>query len=308
MSEGEGTIVKLVALDIPDDPGELGRWMDQRLVGADFAAFVAELNAVHPVENSPGRSLPEVLGDRQADILAGGLSGLPSATLSELLRQPGLLVALQEFVLAHGGPYWQQLLSEQTQVSILEQRGRQRLSVFFPDPTTTRGPSAQGRSKWYRRPWVVALATAAAVLVAVSPFLRLPDLGGQGRSSVGWGWEKLDAREEQGSSAAYLEQLAAAAGEWFQQPQDTPAGLSRRLGEFRAGCSTLIFAEHRPLSPEDRRWLLRNCRRWAARLDELRAALENGKEVAAVRTEADDAVRQMMAALRSRADSTRQPG
>ncbi len=37
----------LVMADIPDDPAALPAWLDERLVGLDLGALVAELEAVH---------------------------------------------------------------------------------------------------------------------------------------------------------------------------------------------------------------------------------------------------------------------
>ena len=48
---------------------------------------------------------------------------------------------------------------------------------------------------------------------------------------------------------------------------DDPIDLARRIGEFRQGCSVLILSPHKPLSGQDRAWLVGKCRAWAAKLD-----------------------------------------
>ena len=39
--------MKLVALEIPDDPALMPGWLESHLVNTDFAALVADLKAVH---------------------------------------------------------------------------------------------------------------------------------------------------------------------------------------------------------------------------------------------------------------------
>jgi hypothetical protein len=101
--------------------------------------------------------------------------------------------------------------------------------------------------------------------------------------------------------AAYLDRLADAAADWFRARPDEPIALARRLAELREGCSVLILSEHRPLSPEDRTWLVERCRSWAAKLDAHLTAVEAGEDPAKVRAAADETVNRLIAALRERA-------
>jgi hypothetical protein len=102
-------------------------------------------------------------------------------------------------------------------------------------------------------------------------------------------------------STDYFNQLANAAQEWSKKQPDDATGLARRLLEFRQGCSTLILAEHRPLSPEDRRWLVKNCQEWAQEIDHELTDLEAGKNPAEIRRRADATVRQLVDALQKKA-------
>jgi hypothetical protein len=103
------------------------------------------------------------------------------------------------------------------------------------------------------------------------------------------------------SPSVYLHALADAAGDWFsKRPNDAP-GLARRINEMRRGCSTLILAEHRPLSDADRDWLRERCRAWAGKFDKSLAELEGGKDVRKVRAEMDATVNQLIKAIRARA-------
>jgi hypothetical protein len=105
---------------------------------------------------------------------------------------------------------------------------------------------------------------------------------------------------------AYLERLADSATEWYQErpdDPDDPVALARRIGDFRQGCSVLILAEHEPLPAEDRKWLAEKCRAWAAKLDSHLAAVEAGEDPRKVRAGVDETVRNLVEALRQRAQS-----
>jgi hypothetical protein len=156
-----------------------------------------------------------------------------------------------------------------------------------------------------RRPWLIGLATAASLLAVLLAYDRLrprpPD--GAVAAQGGWGWSRPDALPRAVPPAAYLNRLADEAAEWFGVRPEEPIALARRLAEFRQGCSVLILAEHRPLSPEDRRWLVAKCRDWASKLDRHLAAVEAGEDSLKVRTEVDDTVNKMIATLLERAKS-----
>jgi hypothetical protein len=122
-------------------------------------------------------------------------------------------------------------------------------------------------------------------------------------TAQGWGWDRPGALPAEGSARQYLNTLADEAEEWFRKRPDDALGLARRLQEFRHGCTTLIFAEHQPLAERDRGWLVERCRAWAAKLDKHLEELEAGADVAKVREAADQTVRQLAAALRTRAES-----
>ncbi len=102
---------------------------------------------------------------------------------------------------------------------------------------------------------------------------------------------------------AYLNRIADAAAEWFNQRPEGPIDLARRLGELRQGCSVLILSPHKPLSAQDRTWLVEKCRAWAAKLDAHLVSLEGGTAAPKVRDEADATVDKLIKALRERASA-----
>jgi hypothetical protein len=123
-----------------------------------------------------------------------------------------------------------------------------------------------------------------------------------GSVSSTWGWNKPTSRPLDGPAPAYLNRLAEAAEEWFSKRPEKPLALATRIAEFRQGCSKLILSNHEPLSDEDRRWLIVRCRLCAARLDKQLAALEAGRGPLQVRDEADQTIRDLIKAIRARAE------
>jgi hypothetical protein len=165
---------------------------------------------------------------------------------------------------------------------------------------------AEAVTTWYQRPWVVSLATAAAVLLAVGGYWfwlgRTSQTTAPGPvAATEWGWSKPDALPNDKPAPEYLNALADAGAEWFKKrPEDAP-DVARRINDFRRGCSTLILAPHKPLANADREWLVERCRAWAKKLDEQLVALEQGADPIKVRAEVDGIVNKLVDALRGRA-------
>jgi hypothetical protein len=303
--------MNLVAMTIPDDPTELAGWLDRLVVGPDLGRLVAELTAVHGEPVGGAADPEEVLGTQVQAVLAGGLGHAAPAAVRQLLIRPRSLLALQERILTEGGSYWDALANSQPELDELAESGLGRVVaalagrsvneeavVLRPAPPTTMVPPA-----WYGRPWFVSLATAAAVLACVYTGARQFGLFSTAANppAVAWGWARPGALPEDAPPAAYLNGLADAAGDWSKKRPDDPAGLARRIGEFRQGCSALILAEHKPLSEKDRQWLKERCRTWAGKLDLQLTALEAGEEPLKVRDNVDAIVKRLVDALHERA-------
>jgi hypothetical protein len=260
--------------------------------------------------------LEPILGRHRETVLARGLSALPADRLGALLRQPRLLLDLQELVLVSGGSYWRELAGQSIEHRDAVERGRQRLSTLLaggkpgvavvapaPIPTRTVSQPRPRRSRALR--WAASLATAAAVVLGVL-LVEQSRLARQAQSDLAasrWGWNRPGALAQDQEPGAYLDRIADTAGEWFNQRPETPIDLARRLGEFRQGCSVLILSPHRPLSAEDRTWLVEKCRDWAAKLDADLAALEGGEDPQRVRDQADTTANNLVRALHERANT-----
>jgi hypothetical protein len=295
--------MSLVVMTLPDEPAELPAWLERQLTGLDLARLIAELTAVHG-PGAAGPALEEVLGPHLPAVMSRGLSALPQPLLRTLLTRPALLYPLQELVLAEGGPYWDALLQDNDQLGEMAERGRRSLMAMPPAgagavvPSTDKPPRA--RPTWYARPWVVSLATAALVLLAVGAW-RWWQGPQQPAVAQGWGWDRPGALPQDVTAEAYLNALARSAEEWFNKRPETAPELARRILELRQGCSNLLLAEHSPLKEADRRWLRERCRKWAAKFDAALVRLEEGKDVLAVRQEVDETVERLARALREHA-------
>ncbi len=291
------------AMTIPDDPADLPGWLESRLVGPDLGRLATELRAVHPPAPAPV-TLDAVLGRTADAVLRSGLTGVPRAALQALLRNPDLLLELQERVLTEGGPYWSDLPIPDDFGRALD-RGLDRLRrEVAAEPAAARQPR-RGPVRRILPYAITSLATAAAVLVGVATGLsgrldaeraaaetaratltRERDEARAAAAAPGWGWQRADAFPAAAPRADYLTQLADRAEEWFKTRPETPAALARRLGEFRQGCTALQFAAHAPLPEADRAWLRERCRVWSKRFDELVARVEETSDVTDTRAAA----------------------
>lgn len=270
--------MNLLSLEIPDDPVQLPDWLEAQLVGLHLGELVAELTAIHG--QGMGGSLQAVCGNQLDEVLQNGLARFSHATLQELLRQPQLLLDLQERIFIEGGEYWRTVprtQEHQARVAAVWERLKQE-------------PRDRSRGQ-YRPRFLAALALATALTLLFGWWVQTP------RDPV-WGWNRPGVFAVAMAQDEYLNHLADRANEWFQQPRETRAQLQQRLREFRQACDDLIAAPHPQLEPELRDVLRTRCRNWAQKFDDQRVALENGAEVAEVRQAADETVTKLIGALR----------
>ncbi|MCA9109633.1 MAG: hypothetical protein KDA52_06780 [Planctomycetaceae bacterium] len=191
-----------------------------------------------------------------------------------------------------------------TQVSVPTVRIAHSVQKSHPQVTT-------------RSPWRIILASAAMLMLGVlglqqAGVLNLPLNQGAPvavnqeapppAAPTGWGWDKPGAIPEDGPADVYLTQLATAADDWFKKRPEDGDGVKKRITQFRDGCSTLISSSHKPLSAEDREWLVEKCKAWRGKLDEQIAALDAGTDPLTARAATDEIVNKLMTALRTRAE------
>ena len=228
---------------------------------------------------------------------------MPIERLREFLRHPRRLLDLQELVLVEGGAYWQRLATKTPESARPDAEGWRRLDAFLTTGDTAAPPvraprTAARRNSWR---WVAILATAGSLLAVVLFYERSRETATSIAAAGKWGWLRPGAFPEEMSPADYLTQLAKEAEEWFNKRPDEPKALAGRIAEFRQGCTALILAEHRPLSPQDRQWLVRTCRRWASDLDKDLAEVEDRVDPLLVRARVNVTARQIAKELRDHA-------
>jgi hypothetical protein len=297
----------LQVLDIPEDVGQLAEWLETKLLGLELGELVAELSAVHPDTAAAADSLEEVLGDQVERILVGGLKALPPESVRQFLVRPRLLLELQERVFVEGGRSWERVAAPAPEVEELIERGWRGLeeklgnteTAAEEEPATLPLPR---KVSWFARPWLVSLATAAAVLVGILVYQHYVPPAGTANLNA-WGWNRPGALRQNVSAGEYLDRLADEAEEWFtHRPEgDDPVALARSLAELREGCSVLILSGHDPLPKATRDELVKRCRKWAGQFDAQLAALEDGKDIGEVRKQTDATVRKLTAWLREEA-------
>lgn len=289
-------------LEIPESTSDLADWLEGHLVGLHLGTLVAELLAVHgepdylPLEQILGSDLPRVLNE--------GLQGVSRDKLVTMLKHPAVLLELQERVVLEGGPHWENRAQSNSEVLHEVSEGWKRLQTAISTPhqsgrTATPLPGGGSQNRLMRRSALLAIAALVLVALGLWQFQVVPPQGIASRAA--WGWDKPGAIPEDARSSEYLVALADAGKEWFNKTPDTAAELETRLKEFDAGCQRLIEAEHKPLTPEDKAWLVERCRKWKGRMEEHRAELARTGDVAKVRANADETVNALVKALRERA-------
>ena len=316
----------LHTMTVPDEPSELPRWLERRLMAPDFGRFVAELMAHFPA--APGSAPPRHLFDRWLPVaLAEGLDPIPSDVLNQLLKHPAELIAFQERIVTDGGAYWDDVTNRSDDLSGSFERGKRSLEGMFSaktPPSNRKGtPKAASKAipkaapkavpseivnrtggRRYRI-WAIASTGIAACLAVAIGYLAIrgPDEPPIPKSQIAWGWGKPNGlATDQSNSKDYLNKLTANAEEWsLHRPSDS-AGVGARIAEFRMGCTRLMHSTYGPLTPADKAWLLEHCRAWAKMLDGHQQALDNGADPLVVRAEVDETVRAIAATLREKAN------
>ncbi|MCX7423927.1 MAG: hypothetical protein NT013_30955 [Planctomycetia bacterium] len=289
--------MKLPSLDMPDNPQLVPSWLEHHLIGLELGEVVAELEAVHGPARTP-TTLDEVCGSDLPKVLEQGLTALPREQLRRLLKQPGLLLELQERVLIDGGTYWNSLPLELEHIAAVEHvfNVLKQNSFQAPRLTSTLETCATKTRASLRRSRRIVLTAAAVVLAAFGLWLfPKPD-----QHPPAWGWNRPGTFAADVTTDQYLDRLADRADEWRRRPHDAPDQLHNDLTDFRQACLIMLEATHDPLPPEQRDELKKRCRKWLGKIDDHLAALDAGDNLAEVRQQADETIGKLAAAIRKR--------
>jgi hypothetical protein len=302
----------LHTLNIPDEPADLPRWLERRIMAPDFGRFVAELSAHFPdTEEAP---LPRPLVYKWLDVaLAEGLEPIPSEVLTQLLKHPAALAEFQERIVTDGGVYWDEVIDRSDDLSKSFKRGERSLdrilSADAPPPKQKQGTKASKAAapiarRTYKTWAIVSTGVAACLAVAVGLLaLRGPDDPGVPKSKIAWGWGKPSGlATDQRTPKDYLNKLADNVEEWSQYQPSDAEGVGTRIAELRIGCTRLMHSNYGSLAPADKAWLLEQCRAWAKLLDQHQQALDAGTDPLTVRARMDETVRTIAATLREKSN------
>ena len=292
-------------LDMPNDAARLAVWLEDRLMSDSLGELVGELTAVHPSDASLVETVDQLIGARMADVLSSGLKALPEAQLRKFISEPWLLLDLQERILIDGGSHWssRSLTSAETQVLARVKDKLSTNTVASSQATVTPAPGATGTAKSQRGSWIgslaLALGTFACGLLLRGQFPDFPSPSVIAKTSCRWA--RPNSMNQQLSGEAYLLSLADGAADWKLVENKSPSDLATHINQFRQGCSVLILAEHKPLSPDDKVWLKEKCQKWASKLDGHLVQLEAGGDFETVRNAADTTINDLIKALRGKA-------
>lgn len=300
-------------LDIPDDAARLTNWLEVHLTGDSLGELVAELLSVHPEQSQSQATLDQTIGPKLSSVMSKGLSALSEPEVRKLIRNPHLLLDLQERIFIEGGDYWlarvplpgesdalgrawSKLPDDVTRLSRTAAKGTKVTSAAATPPAARSLVGA----------WIGSLTLAAAAFVGglllrdQVPGLIPPALVAQ--SSCGW--TQPGAFDSTLSREDYLKSLADGAAKWTTVKHDSRDSLALGINQFRQGCTRLLLAEHTPLPADDKAWLLERCHAWAKTLDGLLTDLESGGDIQAIGLAADATINKLVGALRKRAETT----
>ncbi|MFM9960449.1 MAG: hypothetical protein ACKV2Q_04405 [Planctomycetaceae bacterium] len=304
--------MKLPVLDMPDDPQLIPGWLERHLKGLELGELVAELGAVHGPPDSP-TTLDELCGADLPNVLEHGLTALPREHLRRMLKQPELLLELQERVLIDGGTYWESLPLEPELVAAVHQ-GWQRLSsnlglsasvehisdLFKADSVTSPNNASTLETgvttTSLRRTRRLVFAAAAVMLTALGLWL-FPKPQQQ---PLAWGWNRPGTFAADVTPDQYLDRFADRADEWSQRPHETREQLRADLTDFRVACRKMLDTDHTLLPDREQAELKGRCQKWLKKFEAQLVALDAGDDVAEIRKQADDTVQLLTTAIRQR--------
>lgn len=320
-------------LDMPDEPRDRARWIEDRVVSHSLGDLIATIegfqrlsddDAADPSDVPVATAFEDWIAQNGNAIRNDGLAMLPEAAIDELTTRPQMLGELQVWTASQVDGYWNDRWNESsTQFDPEPVIGRFRRHLtdaqhrpisdasgsVVSSPTSNatlpvgsvNRNDAEAEPVSRRRDWSIALAVAATLLLGLGVWSTF------GRDApVDWGFGRVGVLTAERPPADYLESLAEAVQEWFDERPEDAEALRTRLIELSEGCQRVLDAPHEQLADNDRDWLIRHCRRWKLRVDELRTDLAAGNVGFADGVEsAEEIVDRLTAGLDARAASLR---
>ena len=277
---------------IPDDPKKWAGWLEQHLVGLRLRDLIDELRLL---PDSTSTRLKSILNDQHlSEVRKRGLSALTVNQIQALLGSPESLLELQEDVLFNGGDYWTSLPPVEDVMPSIERVRRQLNQASSPDELPVRQIEHKSADRSSTR-FIIGLMSAAAMLLIGVIAWRFQPRG----SGTVLGKSEILANNVS-SSSEYLNRIADAGSQWFnQRPADTTQ-LITLLEQVSGDCQILIDAEHLPLTPAERDWFVAKCQNWKNDFDSTLASLRSGDlPLEAAQSAADQTMLKLVNALRA---------
>ena len=277
---------------IPDDPKEWAGWLEQHLVGLSLRDLIDELRLLPGSTSTP---LSSLLNEKHlSEVRISGLSALNVNQIRSLFGSPESLLELQEDILFNGGQYWSSL---PTAVDLKQATERVRLTLtnaIPQDERTTLPPERQPGGRSRGKFLIAIVSTAAILLIGVFTWRMQPAGSGSVLGTPGL------LASDVNSSSEYLNRIAEAGNEWFEQnPRDSDE-LVRLLKNVSSDCQILIDADHKLLSPAERNWFVGKCENWKREFDATLASLQSGRlTFEAARAESDKTMMKLVNVLRA---------
>lgn len=308
------------ALSLPNERTEWAVWLEQQLIGTELKKTIEQL-VVLGGNNPAAISLEDWLGDDRSIVLERGLQeDFSQSRIESLVRNPTLLLELQELVLLEGGEYWLRVpmsrLQQDNADSVIKKMVSQIAQGLLPVTVQTNTRSNQdliskqagnsdkqivratataekgNRARWWISAYIVA-AAAAITLFVFNPFALFQE-------------DRFFAALELQSAVATpqlaLERMAQRVqDDWVDGLQD-PKALKQQLVSFRNSCDYLIdgslVKSLDGLPNETISDVRQRCSNWKKKSSELIAAIDSGKAVVDIQRDADKMIETLTNKLR----------
>jgi len=306
--------LNLPALLLPDERKDWAAWIEKQLVGAELVKVVEQLivlGGTHP----PSMSLQTWLGKDRENLLKRGLKeDIGQSRIEDLVRNPALLLELQELVLLEGEDYWLHLPKSSAQQE-LEYAIMQKVMTQLEsprdsstsleslakrvdqalDPVNRESPqvvrqsepaSGTRRNRSNGLAWMAMAAVAAAVMwIIVNPFLQPPS---------GEFFAALELQSPIATPQLALKRMAQRVNQDWKRGLNDPKALKQQLESFRDSCDFLIDGplvktlDGLPVATQDD--IRQRCRKWQERASELILALDSGNPAKDIQSGADEMI------------------
>ena len=307
--------MNMKCLSIPDDFLDMPVWLDDLLLSPELTSTIMELEILAGDQLTDDQTLDGILVNQYPDVFGRGLAGAKEASIRKLLRQPVLLLELQEQVLMHGGDFWQTKTDNLFQVA----GSTEGISAV---PLADHPQTAVSASPTLKQVNVKAVSGVLAAIAATVLFMFaiFPNGNPKGqianvnpKSSVGsstdgvsannaaansgWGFAASGLLEASLTEPQMLKKLSEASLAWYNKLPANSAELEARLNQFDLGCQELLAATLPQLSDSNRKSVQEACEDCRATISQLLADIKDGVDFEVALVNADNTINRLTDAI-----------